>query len=117
MKSKPIVIFTSSSTPNWDKKDCVTPPKKPAHTDDEKKYLDLYGAGKNAQLLATTPKDISYEYGAVRDMFQKYRMSGNSWLKCNLVHHVISCRASMRPYAYRVAHYVRSFKLNSTKLH
>ena len=112
MKSKPIVIFTSSTTPNWDKKDCATTPKKPARTDDEKKYLDLYNGGKNAQLLATTPKDIVGEYGAVRDMFQKYRMSGNSLLKCNLVHHLIPCRESVCPYAYHVAHFVRPFKKN-----
>jgi hypothetical protein len=77
MKSKPIVIFTTSHTPNWDKKDCDNKPKKPAQTEDEKKYLDLYAGGKNIQLLATTSKDIVQGYAAVRDMFLKYRMSGN----------------------------------------
>lgn len=78
MKSKPIVIFTSSATPNWDKKDCLKNPKKPAKTEDDEKYLSLYDGGRNVQLLATTPKDIIHGYGAVRDMFQKYRMSGSS---------------------------------------
>ena len=59
MRSKPIVIFAGSYTPNWDKKVCDSKPKKPERTEEEKKLLEIYDNGKNVRKLAETPNPIS----------------------------------------------------------
>ena len=77
MKSKPIVIFTSSETPNWDKKVCDSNPKRPEMSMADKETLRLYDSGKNVKKLAELKKGgISDQFSVLLEMFQSYKMSG-----------------------------------------
>ena len=77
MKSKPIIIFTSSETPNWDTKVCETTPKRTTMTKADKEILKLYDSGKNIKKLAEMKKDgISDQFSVLLEMFQSYKMSG-----------------------------------------
>ena len=77
MKSKPIIIFTSSETPNWDSKVCESIPKRTTMSKADKEILKLYDSGKNIKKLAEMKKDgISNEFSVLLKMFQSYKMSG-----------------------------------------
>lgn len=77
MKSKPIIVFTTSNTPNWDAKVCASNPKKPDMSDDDKKLLELYDGGKGIKKIALTKKPwLNEQFSSTIPMFQAYKMSG-----------------------------------------
>ena len=79
MKSKPIIIFTSSETPNWDKKVCDNNPKRPEMSVKDKQLLKFYDSGKNIKKLAEKKKaGISGQFSVLLEMFQSYKMSGTT---------------------------------------
>jgi hypothetical protein len=84
MKSKPIIIFTSSETPNWDKKVCDNNPQRPEMSAKDKALLKFYDSGKNIKKLAEKKKaGISGQFSVLLEMFQSYKMSGTT-LKSHL---------------------------------
>lgn len=78
MKSKPIIVFTSSNTPNWDAKVCASNAKKPDMSEDDKKLLEQFDGGKGIKNIALSKKPwLSEQFSATIPMFQAYKMSGN----------------------------------------
>ena len=79
MKSKPIVIFSTSETPNWSEDDCKKKPADHRLTTEERMYLHLYETTKSARDIATTSKNnINKEFASVVAMFKSYKMSGKT---------------------------------------
>lgn len=78
LKSKPIIVFTSSNTPNWDAKVCASNPKKPDMSEDDKKLLALFDGGKGIKSIVLAKKPwLNEQFSATLPMFQAYKMSGN----------------------------------------
>ena len=77
MKSKPVIVFSTSSSPNWDAKVCANNPQKPEMSNGDKEILAMYDSGKNVKKVAEMRKDgISGQFSALLKMFQSYKMSG-----------------------------------------
>jgi hypothetical protein len=77
MKSKPVIVFSTSFSPNWDPKVCANNPQKPEMSNSDKEILAMYDSGKNIKKVAETKKDgISGQFSALLKMFQSYKMSG-----------------------------------------
>ena len=77
MKSRPVIAFTTSETPNWNRTVCENIGKHQGMTEEEEVVLKAYDSAKNVKKAAALLKyEISDNFGAVLDMFQSYRMSG-----------------------------------------
>ena len=77
MKSKPVIVFATSSSPNWDPKVCENNPKRPEMSKEDKDVLAMYDSGKSIKKVAEMQKGgISGQFGALLKMFQSYKMSG-----------------------------------------
>ena len=77
IKSKPIIVFASSFSPNWDPKVCENLPKRPDLSTEDKDILAMYDSGKSVKKVAELPKGgISGQFGVLLKMFQSYKMSG-----------------------------------------
>ena len=77
IKSKPIIVFATSFSPNWDPKICENNPKKPDMSKEDKDVLAMYDSGKNVKKVAEMQKSgISGQFGVLLKMFQSYKMSG-----------------------------------------
>lgn len=77
MKSRPVIAFTTSDMPNWNKTACKNIGKRQDKTEDEETVLKAFDAGKNVKRAAALPKfEISDNFASVLEMFQSYRMSG-----------------------------------------
>lgn len=77
MKSKPIIVFSSSSTPNWDVKACAGDPKKPEMSHDDKQLLEQYDSGKGIKKVVEMKKHwLNDQFSVTLPMFQAYKMSG-----------------------------------------
>jgi hypothetical protein len=77
MKSRPVIAFTTSDMPNWNKTVCKNNEKRQDKTEEEETVLKAFDAGKNVKRAAALPKfEISDNFASVLEMFQSYRMSG-----------------------------------------
>ena len=77
MKSKPVIVFASSFSPNWDLKVCENNPQRPEMSKEDKDVLAMYDSGKNIKKVAEMQKGgISGQFGVLLKMFQSYKMSG-----------------------------------------
>ena len=75
--SRPVIAFTTSDMPNWNRTVCDNIRKRRGMTADEESVLKAYDSGKNVKKVAALSKlEISDNYAAVLDMFQSYRTSG-----------------------------------------
>lgn len=75
--SNPVVVFTSSDTPNWPKKDCdgKDPESKPTQSPEEKKALEYLKNGKG-KLIATEINKAGpamKSWGAMLELFRQYQ--------------------------------------------
>lgn len=75
IKSQPVVVFTTSDTPNWSEKDCEKMESKPGVSEDEKKLLKLLGTEPHKIPSEMNKGDIG-SWSAVSSMFQAYKMAG-----------------------------------------
>jgi hypothetical protein len=79
MKSKPVIAFSTSDTPNWDVAECKEKENqlKPVLTFAEKEILTLYEAGKHAKKAALIPKpEIRPHFQYLLPLIPLYRTSG-----------------------------------------
>lgn len=79
MKSKPVIAFSTSDTPNWDVAACKEKENqiKPVLTFAEKEILTLYEAGKHAKKAALIPKpEIRPHFQFLLPLIPLYRTSG-----------------------------------------
>lgn len=79
MKSKPVIAFSTSDTPNWNRADCKDKEfqLKPVLTFAEKEILTLYEAGKHAKKAALIPKpEIRPHFQYLLPLIPLYRTSG-----------------------------------------
>lgn len=91
MKSKPVIIFATSSSPNWDGKVCENNPQKPEMSKEDKDTLAMYDSGKSIKKVAEMQKGgISGQFGALLKMFQSYKMSGTKIIVSQ--QSILSCR-------------------------
>ena len=77
MKSKPIIAYSLSDTPNWDPLDCQGNLTKPVFTFQEKERLTLYEEGKHVRKIALIEKpDIRPHFQHFLPLIPLYRTSG-----------------------------------------
>ena len=111
MKSKPIVIFSTSETPNWSEDDCKKKPADHRLTTEERMYLHLYETTKSARDIATTSKNnINKEFASVVAMFKSYKMSG----KTKKIEFYDHCQISVYfiYFCFILIHFFRIFVIN-----
>ena len=76
IESKPIIIFSSSETPNWSEDDCKKPRDKYVLSADEKTLISTYDEKNIKKIALTEKKQVSNHYTAMVDLFRSYKMSG-----------------------------------------
>ena len=77
MPSNPVVVFTSSDTPNWNKKDCDGKDStlKPRQSEEDKKALDLLKHGEGKRIASEVNKHgpAMQPWGAMLEVFKNYQ--------------------------------------------
>ena len=90
LASRPIVVFTTSSTPNWPEKDCEgkDPKQKPNKSDNEEKLLKLLETDPSKVPLQN--KGDEHHWSALLSMFQAYKMAGiQMWHHVSIQHFIV----------------------------
>ena len=75
MKSKPIIIFSESSTPNWPETDCDVKSPKPVPSIQDLKNLEIYNVEKSVKKIVTTTAP-STEFSALAPLGRNYVTAG-----------------------------------------
>lgn len=75
MKSKPIIMFSGSKTPNWPESDCTGELPKPVPTSDDLNLLDIYRRDKSVKRIVTLT-DCFNDFSAIASSSHNYVMSG-----------------------------------------
>lgn len=77
MKSKPIIVFATSETPNWVPEDCPNPPTKTTITTSDAERLQLYDAAVDIKKIALTNRhDMATRFNPIEMMSESYKASG-----------------------------------------
>lgn len=80
LKSKPVVVFTDSSTPNWGAKDCPKDKDKEDHprlSAEEQKLLKYLGEGDIKKIVTEiNAKPVGEKFSSVLRLFADYKMAG-----------------------------------------
>lgn len=76
MKSNPVIVFTSSETPNWGEDKCKDK-KEYKISEDDKHLLSLYTKEKSVNLLVQVNSlETSQLFSVIATIFPNYKMSG-----------------------------------------
>ncbi len=73
----PIVVFTTSDTPNWKEADCDNI-KNEHHSlsTDEKQMVDLLNSNNVLKIVSEMNKDHVHDWSAVSSLFKDYKTAG-----------------------------------------